>query len=474
MNHKKILTYSAISLILSACTVGPDYKKPTINVPTHFKEAKNNGWKKASPADLKDRGEWWTAFHDQQLNVLEKELNSHDQNIETATAQYMQAFAMIEQARAAYFPFVAGSAAWNFQNASGGGSASNPTNPGSAAGGGGGSFQSFGLNASWEGDLWGNIRRNVEAVTATAEASKAKIAAIQLSDQASLAQYYFELRGVDNDQAFLDNIVLHNQKLLTVAYAKMKEGVFSLSNVIQARNALNVAKQTAENNKINRGLYEHAIAILLGKPPADFALPAKFYSFHPPKIPGILPSEMLERRPDVAAAERAVAAANAQIGVAKAAYFPVLSLSPWAGWTSSNFNSFSSSPLFSWSLGPQLAQYVFDGGVRESNFLAAKANYRATVSQYRQAVLVAFQNVEDSLTQLHSLNEQVVITKHAARDARTSFSLTHTEFQGGTVAAPDVDSSSIETLTADKNASDAAALQMTYTVALIKALGGAY
>ena len=474
MNHKKILTITTIPLILSACTVGPDYKKPAITVPTHFKEAKGTVWKKASPADLKDRGEWWTAFHDQQLNTLEKELNLNDQNIETAKAQYMQAFAMIEQARAAYFPSVAASAAWNFQNASGGGSASNATNPGSTAGGGGANFQSFGLNASWEGDLWGTVRRNVEATTATAEASKAQIAAIQLSDQASLAQFYFELRGVDNDQIFLNKIVLRDQQLLTIAYAKMKEGVFSLTNVIQARSTLDAAKQTAENNKINRGLYEHAIAILVGKPPADFSLPATFYVFHVPKIPAILPSEMLERRPDVAAAERKVVAANAQIGVAKAAYFPVLTLSPWAGWTGSSVGSFSSSPLFSWSLGPQLAQYVFDGGVRESNFLAAKANYRATVSQYRQAVLVAFQNVEDSLTQLRSLNSQAVITKHAAQDARTSFLLTHTEYQGGTAAAPDVDSSSITTLTADKNASDTSALQMTYTVALIKALGGAF
>jgi len=456
--------------MLSACTVGPDYKKPAVKTPTTFKEANNTVWKKASPDDLKSRGQWWTLFHDPTLNELEKQLNCNDQNIETAKAQFENAYAMVEEARAAYFPTVSASVSSNFQ--AGGNNGAGGINGAAGTNGGNNNFRNYGLSASWEGDLWGNVTRNVEYATDNAESSRAALAATILSDQASLAQYYFELRGVDNDQIFLNRIVAHDQKLLIVAYAKLHEGVYSLSNVIQARNTLDTAKQTAENNKINRAIYEHAIAILIGKAPADFSIKQKFTVFKIPKVPSVLPSHLLEQRPDIAQAERNMAAMNAQIGVARAAYFPVLSLTPWAGWTSTNLSSFSSAPLFTWSIGPQLAQVLFDGGVRDANLLEAKANYRAAVSQYRQAVLTAFQNVEDSLAQLRSLNQQAVYARHADTDATVQLSLTHSEYIDGTAAKPDVDTSSVSSLNTDKNASDIDALRMTYTVALIKAIGG--
>lgn len=475
MNYKKQLILLSSITVLSACTVGPDYKRPTLTVPTQFKEADNSVWKKATPSDLNNRGQWWTAFHSKQLNALEKTLTSQDQNIQTAKGQYEQSVALVAQARAAYFPTVSGVGSWNYQaGGSGNGAGAGTANSSIGTNGGNNNFQSFGLSASWEGDLWGSVRRNVEAANATAEASRAQMAATTLSDQASLAQYYFELQGVDDDQVYLDKIVQKDQRLVDIANAKFSQGVFSLNDVILAKNTLDTAKQAAANNKINRALYEHAIAVLLGKPPADFSIKPTFVIFHPPKIPAVLPSSLLERRPDVAQAERNVIAANAQIGVAKAAYFPVLSFTPWAGWTATNLASFSSAPLFSWSIGPQIAETLLDGGLRRANYDYAKAGYRVTVSQYRQAVLTAFQNVEDALAQLRSLNAQEKIALHEQHNANLQYQLTHHQLNYGDAAAPDLDNASITALNADKNASDVAALQMTYTVALIKAIGGGY
>lgn len=475
MTLKKTVGIFLLSFIVVACHVGPDYQKPTTPVSTHFKEAKNNVWVVAKPSDLDNRGEWWCIFHDKKLNALEKELNAQDQNIVVARGQYLQALALVDQARAAYFPTFSATESLSYQSNNGQGNSNNSTNPSTQGGNANlNSFRGFQLGATWEADLWGATARNVESTRETAESSAAQLAATMLSDQASLAQYYFELRGVDNDQVFLDKIVRVDEKILASANQKLKEGVFALSNVIQARNTLDTAKQAAENNKINRGLYEHAIAILLGKTPADFSLTPVFARQHAPKVTGVLPSTLLERRPDVAAAERKVAAANAQIGVAKAAYFPVLSFSPTAAWAASDLSHWASWPLFSWSLGPQLTETFFDGGLRNANLRYARVGYDVAVGQYRQTALTAFQNVEDSLAQLRSLNAQSRIANHAATDANTAFILANNQFQEGTFAEPDRDSAELSALTTRQNASDVEALQMTYTVALIKAIGGGF
>jgi NodT family efflux transporter outer membrane factor (OMF) lipoprotein len=449
-----------VAMALSACQMGPHYQKPTIEIPANYKQAKGK-W--APVTAHAAPGEWWTIFRDEKLNALEAELNNQNQSIKVAKAQYVQAVALVDQARAAYFPTLSATNALNFQKNSGSASSAKTNAK---------SVHSLGLNASWEPDVWGSVRDNVDAANATAEASLAQVAATRLLMQANLAQYYVELRGVDQDQYYLNKMLQADQKILFSANQKIKEGVDSLAQVIQARSAVDAAKQAAENNKINRALYEHAIAVLLGKTPEAFSLAVNTRVVTTPHISVNLPSTLLEQRPDIAVAERNVAAANAKIGVAVAAYFPSFTLSGVWNFAQTALQNWSAWPLYTWSVGPQLAATLFDGGLRGATLNFAHANYDATVAQYRQTVLSAFQDVDDNLTQVRLLKLQAVIANHAATDARLSFQLSKNQFQEGVIAAPDLASSEITALSAEKNAADTKTLQLTYTVALIKAFGG--
>lgn len=483
------------SVLLSACVVGPNYVRPGAVVPMQFKEG-DRYWQPACPQDGCYRGAWWTVFHDPCLDVLESQVNISNQNIALAVAQYEQARALVDEARASYFPTLSASFAMTRQKSAMTAATTTTTTTDPTAsvsgtdasstiisGGGGnvrnrrGPFtsESLVLNAAWEPDLWGNVRRTVEANCAGAAASVAAVVLAQLSAQASLAQYYFELRGLDRDQKLLDDTVIDYQKALQITIHQYQAGTAGQSDIVQARSQLESAEALAINNGINRALYEHAIAVLIGKPPSCFSIPPQVLSAIPPLIPAALPCALLQRRPDIAQAERLMAQANAEIGVAISAFFPTLTLS--ATGTSSGISSIGnwlSMPVLGWAVGPQLAALILDGGFRSAAVAAARATYRGTVATYRQTVLAAFQDVEDNLATLRILQAQSIAQHKAANDARLALTLVMNQYQAGTVAYSNVLTAQIAAFTAEKSAYDVDYLRMTAAVGLIKALGGGW
>lgn len=485
MSYQRVLMILA-SLSLSSCTVGPDYVKPPVPVPAKFKEAGRN-WKVAQPQDNHDRGEWWTVFNDPRLNDLEQQASTANQTIVNADANYRQALALVDEARASYFPTATITPSITRQKKGGGSTAfistssSGVTTTGTAAGASGGgsnssvsTSHSLAFAASWEPDLWGSISRTVEASRAGAEASHALLASTQLSAQGSLAQLYFQVRALDKDQQLLNRTVLEYRRALQLTQFQYASGVAARADIVQAQSQLEVAEAQAINNKINRAQFEHAIAVLVGKPPAEFSLSPMPLAALPPRIPLALPSTLLERRPDVAQAERLMAQANAQIGVAIAAYFPTLTLSATASVTNSGYAHWFSIPALGWALGPQLAETILDGGLRKATTQAARASYDATVASYRQIVLAAFQDVEDNLASLRILAREASVQNKAAQDARKALQLVLNQYKAGTVAYANVITAQTAAYTAEKNAADITGLRMTSAVGLIKALGGGW
>lgn len=471
------------TLLLAACAVGPNYVRPPVTVPAKFKE--NKDWKIAEPCDTKNNGEWWTLFNDPYLNSLENELNHNNQSIANALANYYQSVAIVSEARAGFFPTISG--AFNiFRQKSGGGSttfissANGNTTTGTAATGTSiakstirTTFSAF-LNASWEPDLWGLVRRTVEANVAAAQANEALLASTGLSAQGSLAQYYFELRTLDSDQQLLDYTVKAYQKSLQLTRNQYKAGVASRSDIVQAQSQLETAQSQAINNGILRGQYEHAIAVLIGRPPADFTMAFMPLNSKPPVIPVTVPTIWLERRPDIAQAERLIQQANAQIGVAIAAYYPTLNLSGSLSAAGSSFKRLIHTPAIGWAYGLELAETLYDGGLRQATVRASQAAYMAQVANYRQTVLSAFQDVEDNLIALHLLTRQAVVQKRAAADANKALQLMLNQYKSGTVDYSSVITAQIAAFNAQKTAIDVVGLQMTSAVALIKALGGGW
>jgi NodT family efflux transporter outer membrane factor (OMF) lipoprotein len=486
-----------IMFVLSACEVGPDYKRPAVQVPTKYKEA-TKGWKIAKPQDSCKRGAWWNAFHDAQLNALENQLNHSNQSLANAIANYEMAAALVDEARASYFPTITGSAALNRQKQAGSGgsftstSILNPTSTGTdttdsastatssgvasvgTANGNPSTTHSLLLNASWEPDIWGSVRRSVEANASVAQADAALVAATQLSAQASLAQFYFELRGVDTDQKILDDTVSADKNILKLTENEYTAGTVGQSDVVQARAQMETALALALNNGINRATYEHAIAVLIGEPPANFSIARRASKIKAPVVPLEMPSHLLERRPDVAQAERNMAAANAQIGVAISAYFPTFNLSASGNVTNPGFAHWFSIPDLSWSLGAQLAQTIYDGGLRAATVAAARATYRADVATYRLTVLTAFQDVEDNLASLRILQRQTIVQDKAARDANLALKIVLNQYKAGTVNYSAVLTAQINAFSATKTAADVQYLSMSSAVGLIKALGGGW
>ncbi len=481
MRYLKISILLLFSLI-SACRMGPDYVRPGMShIPATYKELPKN-WKRANPQDGINRGNWWEIFHDAQLNRLETQLNKANQTIAIAYAQYQQSLALVDEARANYFPTISTAVSINHQRQGGFNSSSSNTLTASNANSNSNSTSSptintlhlLSLTSSWEPDIWGSVSRNVEANKANAEATAALLAVTQLSMQTSLAQDYFSLRALDTDQQLLDNSVRDYQKALQLTKNRYNAGVAGLSDVVQARTQLESAQAQAINNRISRAQFEHAIAVLLGQAPATFAFAAQPLKAKVPSIPVQVPSALLERRPDIAVAERKVAQANAQIGVAIAAYFPVLSLSGSAGLSSTDLTHLFTLPALSWAVGSQLAETLFDGGLRQAVTAAARANYRATVATYRQTVLSAFQEVEDNLTALTILSQEVVVQNRAAADAKLALKLMTNQYKAGTVAYSEVITAQITAYSAEKTAADIQGLRMTAAVGLIKALGGGW
>lgn len=458
--------------MLMGCSFGPDYCPSMVTVPTHYKEAPE-GWKIAKPCDECDRGPWWAVFNDPILNDLEEQVNISNQNIMATYAQYMQARALVSQARAAYFPTLSGMAVVTPQKSAAAGSQSvdniNVT-PRT------GTFINYDmeLDATWAPDLWGTVRRAVEGSIAGAQADKAQVAAVRLLAQASLAQYYFELRGLDNDQIILNNNVNNYQKLLEITLNQYKAGTVSRANVLQAESLLELAKVQAMDNGILRAQYEHAIAMLAGTVPADVSIAPCAYELHLPDIPVQIPSDLLERRPDIAQAERAVAQASAQIGVAIAAYFPVLNITAADGYNADNVGHLFSPLAQFWSIANQLTQILFDGGLRNAQLDVAWATVHQMVAQYRQTVLAAFQDVEDNLVALRILSQELTTQEQAVKISEESLSVTLNEYKAGTLALADVLNAELTLFTAQKGANDIAYRRATSAVNLIRALGGGW
>lgn len=461
-------------LLLHGCTVGPNYVRPIANVPVKYKEAPKaaSGWKIAQPQDEGDRGEWWKIFRNPELDALMAYVNISNQNIAAAEAQYRQARAQIDVARAGYYPIVNGSAGVVRQKTPHGlsGTDTSQTNIISDT------FNTYTLllSATWEPDIWGSVRRLVESRKASAQASAAQLAAVRLSTQAMLAQLYFQLRTLDRDQLILNQTAKAYQQLYQLTKNRFKAGIISLADVAQAQAQYNAAQAQAIDNGVNRAHFEHAIAVLIGQPPANLSLAPKVLILRPPHIPVEVPSALLERRPDIAQAERQVAAANASIGVAIAAYFPTLGLSSTVGYQSNKLSRLISKPAFLWSVGAQLAETLFDGGLRGANVRIARGAYEQTVAVYRQTVLSAFQNVEDNLSSLRILKEEAAIQDQAVAAAKLALRLTLRNYKAGTASLSDVLIAETTAHTTEKNASDIAGRRMAAAVGLITALGGSW
>lgn len=455
------LLLGLLTTALAACAVGPDYKRPDAPVAPAYKEA--GDWLSATPRDDVQRGAWWEAFNDPQLNELEKQIVISNQTLAQAEAQYRQATALLRQTRAGFLPTVGVDA--SVQRAGGNNGSSTTTNIGNR--------YSLSADVSWELDLWGRVRRSVEASSASAKASEADLASARLSTQAQLAQSYFQLRITDEQKRLLDETVSGYERSLQLTQNQYNVGVAAKADVAQALTQLKSSQAQAIATNIQRAQLEHAIAVLLGKTPAEFSIePATLLAVIPPPTPPGVPSTLLERRPDIAAAERRMAAANAQIGVAKAAYFPSLTISASGGYQSSSFSDWITLPSRFWSVGPAAALTLFDGGARSAQTDQAVAAYDQNVAVYRQTVLTAFQEVEDNLVALHLLTEQAQVQNEAVAAAQESLKIATNQYKAGTVSYLNVVTAQNAAYSNQTSALTVLNSQLTASVLLIKALGG--
>lgn len=478
MNHSHLpLCPVALTLfvLLSGCALGPDYQRPSLDTPAQFKQAQ--GWKAAVPADALERGAWWELYGDAELNRLVETLNVSNQNVAASEAAYRQARALVQSARAAFYPTLSANTSMT-RSGQGGGSSTVRTSDGSVitSSGGGGISKNYNANlgVSWELDVWGRLRRGLEADRASAEASLADLAAARLSLQSELVQNYLQLRVMDEQKRLLDATVAAYQRSLRLTQNQYNAGIVPKSDVSQALTQLKSTQAQAIDLDWQRAQLEHAIAVLTGAPPAQFSIAARESIPELPAIPLELPSELLERRPDIAAAERSVIAANAQIGVAKAAYFPDLSLSANGGYRNDSFADWINVPNRFWSLGPSLALNLFDGGARAAELERSRAGYDQTVAEYRQAVLDGFREVEDYLVQLQVLERESGYQREALDAARESLRLIENQYKAGTVDYNDVVNVQATTLSNERSNLTLLGSRLTTSVQLIAALGGGW
>lgn len=458
---------AAFAAALGACKVGPDYQRPTVETPAEFKEALASGqWKTADPNDRTDRGRWWTAYQDPLLDDLQKRVDAANQDIVTAEAQFRQARALAQGARAGLMPMVvAGANATRLRRSPN--AYNNPSRNGDPV-----TDLSLGLDVAWELDIWGRVRRTVESRQASAQAFAAELDNLRLSLHAELAVDYFLLRSLDAERDLLERTIVAYRKALELTRNRFEGGVASQGDVSQAETQLNVTLAQMQDLGVQRAQFEHAIAVLIGEPPAKFALAPVPFDAALPETPIVVPSALLERRPDVAAAERQVAAANAQIGVAKAAYYPTLVLGASTGVQGTEISNWLELPSRFWSLGPAAAMTLFDGGRRKALNDQAQAAYDGTVSSYRQTVLSAFADVEDNLAALRVLAEEAQHQDRAIESSRRSLRHTTLRYEGGASNYLDVAITQAITLGIERNAIDIARRRKVASVRLIKAMGG--
>jgi NodT family efflux transporter outer membrane factor (OMF) lipoprotein len=463
VNLSRALAAGALAL-LTGCMVGPDYVKPTVVAPDAYKES--DGWKVAAPQDDTIRSAWWERFGDPQLSSLAEQIDISNQNVRVAEAQFRQARALVREARASYFPTAAVGAGVTRSR----GSIQQPGFRTDQAV----TTYTLPIEASWELDLWGRIRRSVESSQAGAQASAGDLASARLSFQAELVEDYFQMRTLDAQKALLEATVVAYQRSLELTKNRYAAGVASQADVVQAETQLKTAQAQAVDVGVQRAQLEHAIALLVGQPPATFSLASAPLSGSPPGIPVGLPSELLERRPDIAAAERRMAAANAQIGVATAAFFPTVTLSASAGFQGSSLDKWLTWPSRFWSVGPAISETVYDGGLRRAQTDQARAAYDASVAAYRETILTAFGGVEDNLAALRILEEEAQVQGEAVKAAEQSVTLTTNQYKAGIVSYLNVITAQTIALTSEITAVQVLGRRMTAAVLLIQALGGGW
>ena len=444
-------------LLVAACSVGPDYEQPTAPTPAAFKES--SAWKQSLPQDAADRGTWWEIYNDPILNALEQQIDISNQNLKQAEAAYRAATAITDQTSATFFPTLS---ATKSATRSGKGSHTATT-----------AFD-LSADASWSIDVWGKIRRTLESNEASAEASAADLASARLSAQATLATDYFALRVQDEQQRLLNKTVEDNAKILTIVQNQYKEGIAAQADVLAAQTVLETAHAAAVGTGLQRAQLEHAIAVLVGQAPSDFTLATTTEIDKVPKIPATVPSALLERRPDIASAERQMASANAQIGVAIAAYYPDLTLSASYGVGASTLKNLFQAASTLWSMGAAASDPLIDFGARGAATDEAKANYDKSVAAYRQTVLTAFQNVEDNLAAERILFDQAQAQFAATVDARKSEQIALNQYKEGIVPYNNVLSAQVTRLTSEQATLTLQNDRLAASVALIEALGGGW
>ncbi|MFU8789742.1 MAG: efflux transporter outer membrane subunit [Methylobacter sp.] len=458
------LIYSLFTAQLAGCMVGPDYVRPEAKTSSEFKESK--GWKQAQPRDNVLTGNWWEIFNDAKLNALEAQVASANQSIIQAEAQYRQAQHLVQSAQAGFFPLLNMTGLTNRFRAA--------TGQNIAVAGVRSLFNTAGAIA-WEPDLWGSVGRQVEANTGNAQASAATLQALRLSSQAALADNYFQLRALDAQKILLDENADAYSRTLQIINNRYAVGMVAKSEVMQAETQLQSMRAQAIDLGVQRAKLEHAIAVLIGLTPAELSIAAAPLDVPPPAIPLSLPSELLERRPDIAAAERKVAAANAQIGVAKAAYYPRLNLAATNGFQASTLDTLLKAASRYWALGPAgAALTLFDGGANNAQYKQAIDGFDASVAAYRQSVLTGFQEVEDNLAALRILEQEKQVQDQAVAAANQALELTTNQYRAGTISYLDVMVAQAAAISNQQTAVQLQSQQLSASVQLVKALGGGW
>jgi NodT family efflux transporter outer membrane factor (OMF) lipoprotein len=464
LKHGAYAFAAVMALLLSGCVVGPKYHSPVLPVPPQYKE--NSNWRMAQPNDQALRGNWWEIFQDPRLNGLEEQINSANQTLKIAQAQYMQARALVRYYRAGYFPTVtAGLSATRTRISS--------NVAGALAGR---TYNDFVLpfDVSYEADLWGRVRRTVEAGSENAQASAADLENVRLSLHAELALDYFQVETLDAEEQLLNSTVNSYEQALQLTLGRFRGGIASQVDVAQAQTQLETTRAQAIDIQAARAQFEHAIATLIGKPPAEFTLSPSPLQIPPPPVPVGLPSQLLERRPDIAAAERRTAAANANIGVARAAYYPTISLGASGGFESAAISTLLTGPGALWSVGGTALQTLFEGGRRRAISEQAQAGYDAAVASYKQTVLNAFQEVEDNIAALRVLESEASTQAQAVQAAQQSLHLSETRYTGGATSYLEVITAQSTALADERTAVQILGSRMSATVRLIEALGGGW
>jgi NodT family efflux transporter outer membrane factor (OMF) lipoprotein len=466
----------ALLALVIGCQVGPHYHPPAppaITAP-NYKESTVNfqdaeGWKVASPQDAMIRGKWWEVFHEPELNTLEEQLNINNENIKIAFQNFMEARALIAEARSQYWPTITTNPAWSRSRSSGNLQNSSTANIGKTS-----TLWSAPLDVSWEPDFWGKIRNQVHEAQYAAQVSAADLENEKLTEQASLAEFYFEIRGQDELQQILNDTVAYDQKALDVTQGAYDAGTGDYISVVEARNTLQSAQSSAINVGLARAQYEHAIAVLLGKVATDFSIPVKPMIYTAPPIPTGVPSQLVERRPDVAAAERTLAEANAVIGIGYGAFFPDVTISAVGGFESSLFKHLFDWPSRIWSIGPSASQIVFDGGLYRAELHQYEATYNADLATYRQTTLTAFQQVEDALAGTRIYSQQILKQQEAVKSAQEFLSLETERYNSGVDPYVDVITAQTTLLSDQVTLNTLQVEEMTSAVTLVQTLGGGW